>query len=170
MTIGELMEAEQNEANSAPDEDVSRLATVLGHCDRLTPVRVLAETLGWTLDHTNDVLTRLDKRSKGFGLRLQRLRGQVALRPAPCDHDLGLLRHREMASAGLSRTHARTLHAVLTGTFDERRADANTRMSFAALLGADLVAEEPDGPRPSEAVRFGLDLGLSESRHGTEHV
>lgn len=157
MTLAELLDRD-GDAPGAPPDDASRIATLLAHNERLTPVRALAEALGWTLQRTNEALGGLDQRTESVGLRVQQLRGQVALRPRHCDHDLGRLFHREMASIGMSRSHGRTLHAVLAGTFEERHADANDRMSLAALVRAGLVDELPAGPRLSDAVSFGLDV------------
>lgn len=164
-TVSELLDPEPRASKAEADDDVTRLAAVLAHCDRLTPVRALSETVGWTLGRTNDVLDELDERSKLVGLRIQRLRGQVALRPRPCESDLGALTRLEMTTAGISRTQARTLHAVSSGTFTEQRADAQDRMALSSLVGAGLVDDHSDGPRLSDAVAFSL-LAMSPT---TDH-
>ncbi|MDX1748374.1 MAG: hypothetical protein R3324_20755, partial [Halobacteriales archaeon] len=103
----------------------------------------------------NRTVRALDAAVRPTGLRVQRLRGGVALRPTRSvtdDQQLERLLRREMTRTKLSRSQLDMLAAVADGTVDEQRFTEADRLTYASLLNAELIVERDRSCQLADAV------------------
>ncbi len=138
-------------------DDVKIIGALLAQSPRLVPTSTLAHATGWELARVNRPVRALDAAVRPTGLRVQRLRGGVALRPARSvadDRQLERLLRREMTRTKLSRSQLDMLAAVADGTVDEQRFTEADRLTYASLLNAELIVERDGTCQLADAVEY----------------
>lgn len=143
-----------------PSRDAARLCAALFAETSLTPVVELASAFGWTLERTEAAVDELAARAPALGLRVHRLKRDVALVrdvDAVDDEELERLSRSRYARARLSLTEARVLAAVVAGG-DARPLQGNAKqVALASIRNAGYVSDD-DSPSVSDDVAFSLML------------
>ena len=156
--VAELL-AQPDRGDASEDDDIAVVGSLLIRFSRLTPTRALAHATNWELARVNRAIRALDQAVRPAGLRVQRLRGAVAIRPGPLpvdDERLARLLQREIARTKLSLSQLEMLAAAADGTVDEQRFSEADRVTYASLMNAGLLEESGGVPALTAAAEVCL--------------
>ncbi len=187
--VGDLFTNTTDTTTSGPadEPDVQRLGALLLDLKHATPIVVLADALGWTLDRVHRAATALSGTLAPSGLTVFHAGGMLSIRPASDAHDAAMLhvaRHpRAKASQRLlTPARARVLFRAEREPISPHSLSKETRVNIATLVKAGILIEDanrhyvphPDvldslrPPRhPSSAKTGSRDRPLSTATAGT---
>jgi transcriptional regulator with XRE-family HTH domain len=133
----------------ASPADVAAAGALLATARTRTPIQVLAESTGWTFDHTEVVLDALAHHLTTVGMVLERNPETVTIVPAATAataDDIAALSRRTLARTGMNLRQARLLHQVHTGNLTAKDLGGPTRVALGELINAGLITWDT-GPR-----------------------
>lgn len=145
------------------DQDARTVGAALVADGTLVPLGALAEAFDWTLQRTEAAIEALEARLPDVGMRVHRLRDQVAVVRAvePISRAaLGQLTRKHLHRTAISLSEARIVFRLASGT-PPRDPGNSERVAIGVLANAGLLEPDPAGAaemRLSEDVRFSLLL------------
>lgn len=145
------------------DKAVGLLASVLHEVDRAVPVSTLAELTSLTLDEVDSVLVELDARLASTGLRLNRVHGEISIRPANPGPSSAVVREawrRHLARRSLDIGQARLVYRALRDDLP-RTVGESERLRGASLVNAGVLERTHSG-----GLELSADVVLSLARNG----
>ena len=167
MRLDELVPTPPAHDTDHPEDSVT-VGRLLAHLDASVPVSILADTAGWTLEHTNAALDTLETRLAGVGMRLVRTAAGVGLAPAPGDSSrVQVLMRRAAGRRGMNVGQVRMLYRVWRGEITGKENSNADRVNLGNLINAGLVehpAGNARGGRPTLTGDVDLAAGTSQTR------
>lgn len=130
------------EAPAVTPAHVATAGALLTTSATRTPVTVLAEAAGWTLDQTEEVLDILGAKLAVVGMVLQRTSNSVEVMPgatAANATEVTVLTRRTLARTGMNLRQARLLHQVHSGQLTVKDMGNGTRVALGELMNAGLL-------------------------------